>query len=276
MYVYEHGIVRERPIKGSNLRKIATDELPPYSGYTLTILDLTGESLIERAVKLGYVDGPSATEDFLEHQDLRYCVLAMMYHLNRVINLYVEVAELFEQLHNNVTEGNTGGERIFWEVDSFLTTSQRVYEYMSSVLWKHYGSSSPPWRGLYKAVKDARIPSEFCAEIKMSLDTWSSLRAYSNSIVHHRPLAHGSASCWTRGYEGRWGASIRLPSNPNVQTRRSYGQGDGPDALDYCHRLACHLVELCEHLESLPEVRYHLDHPEEGAALVKLSTPRLA
>lgn len=38
---------------------VSSTDLPVYSGFTLTIVDLEGRSLNERAVQLGRVKGPS-------------------------------------------------------------------------------------------------------------------------------------------------------------------------------------------------------------------------
>jgi hypothetical protein len=57
------------------------------------------------------------------------------------------------------------------------------------------------------------------------------------------------------------GMTVRLPVNPEVKSRRAFDFFSGPDALKYCHSVACHVVELCESLAAQEAIRKHLDHP---------------
>ena len=82
----------ERP---EPLNLIATAKLPIYAGFSLSIVDSARHSLNERAVHLANVKGPYYSADYYEEEDLRYCVLAMLYHLNRLIDLYVGLCQLF-------------------------------------------------------------------------------------------------------------------------------------------------------------------------------------
>lgn len=66
-------------------------------------------------------------------------------------------------------------------------------------------------------------------------------------------------TCWLDRYEGRWGATVKLPANPEVQSRMVYDFESGPEALEYCHSVACHLVDVCESLEAEPKLRSYLD-----------------
>jgi hypothetical protein len=52
----------------------------------------------ERAVHLANVKGPHRSAHYYEEYDVRYCVLATLYHLNRLIDLYVELCQLFEHI----------------------------------------------------------------------------------------------------------------------------------------------------------------------------------
>ena len=91
MNVYEYGIAAENDEWEGALRLIATTQLPIYAGLTKTIVDENGDSLNERAVSLGRVKGTHRSDEYQEEKDLRYCVLAMLYHLNRIIDFYVEL-----------------------------------------------------------------------------------------------------------------------------------------------------------------------------------------
>jgi hypothetical protein len=142
--IYEHGIAVQGDERPESLRMIATARLPIYAPFTLSIVDFEGNSLNERAVRLAKVGGPyHRLTDYYEEHDLRYSVLAMMYHLNRIIDLYVRLTQLFERKYplGTAVRGNTGDPRVFYEVDAFLGAARRVYEAIRKVLWKHYRSS---------------------------------------------------------------------------------------------------------------------------------------
>jgi hypothetical protein len=93
----------------------------------------------ERAVHLANVKGPHRSAHYYEEYDVRYCVLATLYHLNRLIDLYVELCQLFEHIPpGTAIHGNTSDPRVFYEIDAFLGAARRVYESIRKVLWKHY------------------------------------------------------------------------------------------------------------------------------------------
>lgn len=100
MNVYEHGIVVEGDEHPESLRLVATARLPIYAHFTISIVDFEEHSLNERAVHLAKIGGPyHKPADYYEEHDLRYSVLAMLYHLNRLVDLYVRLTKLFERKH---------------------------------------------------------------------------------------------------------------------------------------------------------------------------------
>lgn len=64
-------------------------------------------------------------------------------------------------------------------------------------------------------------------------------------------------------YDGRWGATVGLPTDPTAKSWDVFdnAQGKGIDALGYCHAVAAHLVGLCEELMALPAVDAHIVNP---------------
>jgi hypothetical protein len=266
--IYEHGIAMEGNETPSSLRLLATTRLPIYSGFDLTIVDLHGKSLTERAVHVTNVVKAHSVADYYEESDLRYCVLATIYHLNRLANLYVESTKLFEHTYPKGTgiRGNTWKPSIFYEVDAFLGSGRRVYESIRKVLWKHYqNGNGGRWSSIRKVLtKPGNVPMPFV--IKLT-ESWQAvgvkLTAYRDCVAHYEPLTNGLTTCWLDRYNGLWGATVKLPSNPDAQSHRSFDFESGPDALDYCHAVACHLVELCECLEAQPKIRGFLDRPPE-------------
>jgi hypothetical protein len=273
--VYEHGIAVKGDDNPESLRLIATAELPIYSGFSLSIVDSVGHSLNERAVHLAHVDGPHCRADYYEESDIKYCVLATLYHLNRLIDLYVEHTQVFERQHppGSAIRGNTGDPRVFYEIDAFLGAARRVYESVKDMLWKHYHpGTTGKWRSFRTVIDKAprEIPRLFMTELTKSWNTFGEkLADYRNSVAHYDPLNDGGTTCWMNWYENRWGMSVRLPANPNKKSRKTFDFDSGPEALSYCHSVACHLVELCESLEAQAKVAAYLANPRGAGRMAR-------
>jgi hypothetical protein len=148
--IYQHGIAIEGNEKPPALGLIATTRLPIYSGFDLTIVDLRGNSLNERAVHVANVNKAHSVADYYEESDLRYCVLATLYHLNRLTNLYVESTRLFEQLHPKGTANRAtlGSQVSFMKWTLFLApvvgcTSQSAKFYGSTTKLDRAGGGVP-------------------------------------------------------------------------------------------------------------------------------------
>ena len=90
------------------------------------------------------------------------------------------------------------------------------------------------------------------------------LTAYRDCVTHCQPLTNGLTTCWLERYTGLWGAIVKLPSNPDAKSHKSFDFESGPDALDYCHAVACHLVALCESLGAQSKIREYLESPPVG------------
>jgi hypothetical protein len=265
--VYEHGIEVEGNEHPESLGLIATAKLPIYAGFSLSIVDFEGHSLNERAVHLANVKGPHYSADYHEEGDLRYCVLATLYHLNQLIDLYVRLTQLFEREHppGTAIRGNTSDPRVFYEIDAFLGADRRVYESIKDVLWKHYHypGATGKWSSFRTVVKSPHeIPPLFVTALDQSWNTFGKkLADYRNCVAHYDPLNDGGTTCWMNRYGNRWGMTVKLPANPHEQSRKAFDFDSGPEALSYCHSAACHLVELCESMEAQAKVVSYLANP---------------
>ena len=269
--MFEHGIelagVNSHPPAG--LVRLATREPDlVYSGYTFAILDRDGSSLNHRVVHLVDVPGPYTLSDLWDENDVRYCLRSCLYHLNCVIDMYVDNCRLFEKLHSEskFTSGNVSDGRIYFEVDAFLGDARRVYESIRKVLWRHYPTPGRGrWPGIRETMADQSkvFPAQFAARLDQS---WTSvgkkLKAYRDCIAHNMPLADNE-TCWMARFDNQWGATVPLPTNPESKSRAAFDnvQGNGIDALGYCHGVAAHLVGLCEELMALPAVDAHIVNP---------------
>jgi hypothetical protein len=264
--IYEHGIAVKDDEQPESLGLIATTKLPIYSGFNLAIVDFEGRSLNERAIHLANVQGAHYSADYYEEGDLRYCVLAALYHLNQLIDLYVRLCELFERQHSPGTaiHGNTSDPRVFYEIDAFLGAAYRVYEFIETVILKHYFPGKK-WKGgsIENVINMLRkiLPS-FANELQKSWGTFGKeLKSYRNCVAHAISLNDGSTTCWMDWYGNRWGVTIKLPANPDEQSRKAFDFDSGPEALSYCHSVACHLVKLCKSLESQTKIASYLANP---------------
>ena len=168
----------------------------------------------------------------------------------------------------NALRGNTSDPRIYFEVDAFLGDARRVYDSISKVLWKHYvGRPKGRWRSIRALVESetdlALIPAEYAELLKQSWDKiGEELTAYRDFVMHTAPLA-GEGATWMNRYDGRWGATVGLPTDPTVKSAEVFDnvQGDGIDALGYCYGIAAHLIGLSEALMALPTVDAHIVNP---------------
>lgn len=269
-YVFEHGIevAVEQDDPPVGLTRLASlDSESTYSGYTLTIIDGDGSSLNHRVVRLFEVPGPYTTSDMQAEHDLLYCLQSALYHLARIIDVYVDMCRRWEEQHPDAHSGNSsGGALIHYEVDAFLGAARRVYDSISKVLWKHYVGGRGRWRSIRSLVESemelAKIPAEFGQLLEQS---WGAvgekLTDYRDVVMHIAPLA-GDGAIWMKRYGGKWGATVGLPTNPRAK-RADFdnAQGEGIDALGYCHGVAAQLVALCEAMMALPAIEAHVVNP---------------
>jgi hypothetical protein len=109
------------------------------------------------------------------------------------------------------------------------------------------------------------VPPNFSEKLRISWELFGEkLKQYRDCVAHYDPLTEGGTTCWLDWYGSRWGMTVRLPSNPENKSRQSFDFTSGPEALSYCHMVACHLVDLCEALEAEEKLRNYLDNPRMG------------
>lgn len=264
--IYEHGILLR---DGKNLvtfNLIATTNLPIYAHFNLAVVDHNGKSLNERAIQIINVEGLHSQKDYYEEYDLRYCLLSSLYHLNRLIDIYVKNSQLFEHNYPDETiiRGNIHDPNIFYEIDAFLMSARRIFDAISKVVWKHYyPCEGNRWDSIRKMLKKMdKIPEPFADTIKNSWDkTGINLRDYRDCITHYVPLTAGLETCWMERFDGLWGVNIKLPANPETKSRKSFDFINGPEALSYCHRIAVEMIDLCEKLKTQTKLGVHLKNP---------------
>ncbi|AQA04371.1 hypothetical protein BVC93_20260 [Mycobacterium sp. MS1601] len=268
--VYEHGIevragVDEAP---GGLRRLATDRRQVHTGFAFEAIDYDGTFPNYRAVKLDMVGASHRMSDFYEERDIKYCVRSTLYHLNRLIELYVDKRRRFEdRARPDALRGNSGDPRMYFEVDAFLGAARAIYEAISKLLWKHYAlprKMTGRWRSITNAMNANVIPADFSESLRQSWsDCGIKLKDYRDCIMHNAPLTDGAGILYYNKFDGRWGVTVPLPSNPATKSRSAFDNihGNGVDALSYCHGVAMHLVALCEEAVGLPEIATHLANP---------------
>jgi hypothetical protein len=168
-------------------------------------------------------------------------VLATLYHLNQLIDLYVRLTRLFERQHppGTAIRGNTSDPRVFYEIDAFLGAARRVYESIRKVLWKHYHGpgTAGRWSSIRKVIESPhKVPPFFASELQKSWHTFGEkLTDYRDCVAHYDPLTDGGTTCWMDWYGNRWGITVKLPANPAKKGRLAFDFDAGPEALSYCH-----------------------------------------
>jgi hypothetical protein len=208
--IYEHGIAVEGGEHPKSLRLIATAKLPIHAFFSLSIVDFDGYSLNERAVHLANINGPHYLADYYEERDLRYSILAALYHLNRLVDLYVRLTRLFERNYTpgKAVSGNTDDPRVYYEIDAFLGAARRVYEFIEKVILKHYFSGKKHRGSSMQNIINMmrKVLPIFATELQESWDTFGKkLKDYRDCVAHNDPLNEGSNTCWMNWHGNRWG-----------------------------------------------------------------------
>ncbi len=112
------------------------------------------------------------------------------------------------------------------------------------------------------AEKSDIIPAEFFQPLEQSWKTRGlKLAAYRNYVMHTSSLTAANSTCWMTRFEGRWGATVPLPANPETKRRGAIDPRDGVDSVEYCYGVATPLVGLSESLMALPEISSFITNP---------------
>ena len=87
--------------------------------------------------------------------------------------------------------------------------------------------------------------------------------AYRDCLLHYVPLTEeASTTVWMDRFDVRWGATVRLPSNPKANSRRAFDtRTSDVDAVSYCYGVLSELVGLCEKLVAQPEISAYIANP---------------
>lgn len=254
VYIHEHGVIVDAERSASvRLRPLTTDELPIYSGFTMAIVDLAGRSLSERIAEVFRVKRAHRLEDFYEESDARYALRSSAYHLIRLTEIYAEVTDLFETQHpvRNGRSGNVAGDRVYFEFDAFIASARRVYEHLRRVLWKKFSGRGDAPSTFAKLTRKVDFPPRLQESLTSSwLDHGQRIKDYRDCISHFVPLDPGLRTSWLEPIGERWGMTVRIPSNPDAKSRRSFSFDNGPDALSYAYETLVHLTELSEIVEA--------------------------
>ncbi|MGJ6124923.1 hypothetical protein QN239_20365 [Mycolicibacterium sp. Y3] len=268
--LFEHGIEAQKGLAEPpvGLLRLATNQRKVHTGFVFEVVDQAGTFPNYRAMKLSMVNGSHCAWHFYEEKDVAYCLRTALYHLNRLIELYVNVRARFEEHHSSdAISGSTTELRIYYELDAFLGAARRIYESIRKVLWKHYAAprgDTGRWRSIKSALTSDSVPADYAASLQQSWrEHGTKLTDYRDCVMHYDPFADGGGGCYLNRFDGRWGVRVPLPTNPEAKSHAKFDniRGEGPDALSYCYGVATHLTDICEELMALPEVASHMQNP---------------
>ena len=272
MNIYQHGVKVVTEQNVPNLSIIAnTDPEFTYSEFSLNIIDTSGNSLSHRVMNITNVDFAHKNVDFLEDDELKYCIVSSLYHLNNLIENYVKLSQLMEgqyplgtAVHGQKTwttrSGNTSSYSAYFEIDAIFTDAMRIYEVgLRLLLWKFYGDKNKKQWTSFNADNDRKsvlsrpdnIPEKYLDQLINSWNVFGRhLKQYRNCIIHCATITNpeNATTCWLELHDYKWRTTIKLPANPEQKNRVAFDFKTGPDALTYCYTLVCHLVELCDSL----------------------------
>lgn len=260
MRVFEYGIVARDQSAPEGLKLIATDEMPSYSRFSLTLVDESGRSLNQRLAYVLTVGHAHKVADYYEESDARYALRSCAYHLERIATYYSEHTQFAEQQERmRKARGQdpalmiaTDDQRVYFEIDAFLGSARRFYEQLRKVLWKHGGQSANRPQSFPKVLKAVRLPPDYIETLDESWSEYGQkLKGYRDSVFHYDPLNEGHTNVRMRPVGNRWGLILRLPENPEAKSRSSFRFEDGPDALSYGYGLLCHLAAIADRTHQL-------------------------
>lgn len=262
MRVFENGVVVQSgsDLAPQGLRLFATDELPIYSRTGLTIVDEEGRSVTERIVKALIPTHAHKNVDFYEEKDTNYALRASAHHFVNLAVLYSDHTQLVEtrekkrasERGRKAIQVNLDDPPVFFETDAFLGTARRFYEQLRRVLWKRFGKSEQRPRSFERVLLAAEFPDTYQQTLQESWDeVGSKLKDYRDSMSHYDPLNEGHTNVILRPSDNRWALTVRLPENPEANSRLAFRFESGPDALSYCYDTLVHLTAVAVETHSI-------------------------
>ena len=185
-----------------------------------------------------------------------YTLGSTAYHCEQLAECYASISKDFARLPS--IPGALDGEPAmfgrqpapYYEFDACITAARRVFEACRHLMWKTHGSGGTGpdgfWNTLVELRKSPRLPDISYDNIE---ETWShfgrKLSDYRNCIIHHVPVDFGMTAAWMqRDQLGVWVTRIRIPDNPEAQTREAFSFAGNLDALEYCLDLVGAVAKL--------------------------------
>jgi hypothetical protein len=192
----------------------------------------------------------------LQHiRNLSYHLGAVSYHCTELALVYADLCRDLTNINTRLPDGRHathttfgGAEDAYYEFDACVTAARRIYSALREPLWTFLHSRHGNCPSDLETVLDLadRLPSDLREAITAS---WKYMgqraRAYRNSIEHYVPVDFGmSSASMAKLSTGVWSAQIRIPDNPEANSRRLFTYAQNLDALEFCRELASALSTL--------------------------------
>jgi hypothetical protein len=189
---------------------------------------------------------------FSAAQSLGYLTGAMVYHCQRLAQLYVEIARIYTHIAGRTGTSETTAVfawqvEPYYEFDSMMAAARRTYDSMRFVLWPRFGHARAPMPRSLSALLDARTTMPEQLRIALA-DSWqrvgTRVTAYRDCAHHYVPVDFHQAAFMRRHGCGCWYTTMRIPDNPEARSTTKFNFSGGLDALTFAWETADEVVRI--------------------------------
>ncbi len=188
----------------------------------------------------------------MRHQHaLAYVVRTVVYHCKRLAEVYSAIALDLVRIssipgYGDAPQASYGFQlEPYFELDALLTAARRAYDTSRYVLWSAFGSNKPGVPSNFTQTLPAcgKLPSEL--REKSWWNYGERLTDYRDCIIHYTPIDFGMGSATMHKLAGGvWSVMMRIPDNPETNSRSAFTFTKGLDALTYGWELSNEIVRV--------------------------------
>jgi hypothetical protein len=212
--------------------------MPPELGF-----ELRAQQIVSR------IDKESIWQVF----GLQYLLEAVAYHCKRLAELYSDVCYMHDSIpwpEPKRTPTLLGHAYDPWyEFDALITAARRTYNSMRGPVWNIFGKKTDCPKKLTATLRECtNIPQPLKERIEESWNHYGErLKKYRDCIQHYESLDFAMGSIVVNRIEnGPSTALVRIPDNPEANSKKNFRYELGLDAQSYGWEIAKELLEVSE------------------------------
>jgi hypothetical protein len=172
---------------------------------------------------------------------VQYSAGALVHHVAGMVSAYEKVRDAFKDLRT-IPGATTDRRAIFgsrpepyYEFDALLGVVRRSYDSCRYLLWKCFGPTQGTLpRSFERALPHCeRLDPAVRQRLERSWSAWGTrITAYRDCVHHYVPIDFGISSIFMEEpLAGVWGATARIPDNPEARSKHRFQFTGGLDAL---------------------------------------------